>query len=116
MRVEETFSRFHDSFSFNRANRPVELASEPAWPGFYLYEHERIAIYGDYINFSASCPPVALQNLPTRVGEPFRDERLPCPAGSPGHDSFWYSEGSMARAMKRFRFSRRSITSPSFMV
>ncbi len=104
MRVEKTFSRFRYSFSLEGPDREGKIVVGPVGPRLYLNEHDRVAVEAYYINFPASCPPVAAKNGPTitrklkgclflagpaRLGarRPFR------------HRDFWYSEGSMARAM-----------------
>lgn len=93
-------------------------------PGFYLDKYNSVTFTGYYINFPASCPPVAGDKLPTFGFKGFRDKILAISADRTGcahiagigHFGFWYSEGSIARAIKRFRFERRSMVSPSFAV
>jgi len=101
MRVEETFSRFHHSFPFGDPDNQLEVGLLPMWPGFDLYEYQGVAVAGYYINFSPACPPVTPENLPVLAGKHATCLLL---AGSPRFGpqvAFWYSAGSIARAMNR---------------
>ena len=64
MRVEETFSRFHHSFPLAPVDDKIEIVRSPVGPRLYLNKDNRIGVERYYINFPASCPPVARENLP----------------------------------------------------
>lgn len=134
MRVEETFSRFRHSFTFQVPDRDFEIGLRSVGPGLNLDKGEGIPVNGDYINFPAPCPPVARDNPVSAPGKLERGLILPRPPGFDGgsggrgagyrglfgggsaHFAFWYSWGSIARAMNMVWFCMRSTTSPSFWV